>query len=229
MIVLGVETSGRVGSIALRRGGRCVEERFLPELGRRHAQSLVPEVVAFLRRHDLSPAAVEGVAVSVGPGSFTGLRIGVTFAKCLAYAAGAKLAAVETFAAIAENTPGERDVAVVADAQRGGWIVGRYRRNDVICRFVRVGELGVSLVPWDGLAPNTLLTGGVSDRLLAALPIAVALGPPSLREARASVVARLGEEALRAGRIEDPARLEPVYVRKSGAEEKREAARGADG
>ncbi|HEX6984119.1 MAG TPA: tRNA (adenosine(37)-N6)-threonylcarbamoyltransferase complex dimerization subunit type 1 TsaB, partial [Planctomycetaceae bacterium] len=160
MIVLGIETSGPVGSVALRRGGRCVEERFLPELGRRHAQSLVPEVAAFLARHGVAAADVDAVAVSVGPGSFTGLRVGVTFAKTFAYAAGAELAAVETFRAIAENAPAAGTVAVVADAQRGGLMLGLYDR-DAAGASVRRGEIRLvaaeelpRLVP-----PAALLTG----------------------------------------------------------------------
>lgn len=228
MIVLGVETSGPVGSLALRRGGHCVEERFLPELGRRHAQSLVPEVVSLLQRHNLRAADIDGIAVSAGPGSFTGLRVGVTFAKTFAYAAGAKLAAVETFHAIAENTPAASAVAVVADAQRGGLIFGRYVRG-TDGRFAREREL--RLVAVDDvpalLAPGDLLTGPGIDRLGPSASTETAAA--HLRLSRASIVARLGEEALRRGEEADPWTLEPLYVRKSGAEEKREAAERAPG
>lgn len=222
MIVLGVETSGPVGSLALLRGGRCVEERFLPELGRRHAQSLVPEAVSLLGRHGVAASDVEGIAVSIGPGSFTGLRVGVTFSKTFAYAAGAKLAAVETFRAIAENTPAVAAVAVIADAQRGGLIFGRYIRA-ADGRFAREGELRLVA---SGDIPNLLLLhdllSGPGTERLGLLP-STKVASDHLRLPRASVVARLGEAALRAGEAADPWTLEPLYVRKSAAEEKRDA------
>jgi tRNA threonylcarbamoyladenosine biosynthesis protein TsaB len=226
MILLAVETSGPVGSLALRRDGRCLEERFLPELGRRHAQSLVPETVAFLRRHGVEPANVNAVAVSVGPGSFTGLRVGVTFAKTFAYAAGAELVAVETFHAIAENTPAASSIIVTADAQRGGLIVGRYIRG-ADGRFRRDGELRL-VTPSElasSLRPADLLTGPGVDRLSNSASVEIAA--PHLRQPRASTVGSLGEELLRTGHTADPWTLEPLYVRKSSAEEKREAAEAA--
>lgn len=226
MILLAVETSGPVGCLAVMRDGRCLEERFLPELGRRHAQSLVPETVAFLRRHGIEPAEIDALAVSVGPGSFTGLRVGVTFAKTFAYAAGAELAAVETFHAIAENTPAAPSVVVTADAQRGGLIVGRYTRG-TDGRFRRDGELRL-VTPAElasSLRPADLLTGPGVDRLSDFANAEIAA--PHLRQPRAAVVGQLGEVLLRAGQTADPWTLEPLYVRKSSAEEKRDAAEAA--
>jgi tRNA threonylcarbamoyladenosine biosynthesis protein TsaB len=226
VIVLGIETSGPMGSLALLRDGRCIEERFLPELGRRHAQSLVPEVVSLLGRHGVAASDVEGIAISVGPGSFTGLRVGVTLAKTFVYAAGAKLAAVETFRAIAENTPAAPAANVVADAQRGGLIFGRYvRAGDG--GFARDGQLRL-VAPDDVLAlinAGDLLTGPGVERL--GKPLSVAVPAAHLRLPRASIVACLGEAALQAGEAADPWTLEPLYVRKSAAEEKRDAVAGS--
>ncbi|MGC1275696.1 MAG: tRNA (adenosine(37)-N6)-threonylcarbamoyltransferase complex dimerization subunit type 1 TsaB [Planctomycetaceae bacterium] len=227
MIVLGIETSGPVGSIALRRDGRCVEERFLPELGRRHAQSLVPETAAFLARHGLEPTAIDAVAVSVGPGSFTGLRVGVTFAKTFAYATGASLIAVETFPAIAGNTPAAESVCVIADAQRRGLMLGNYVRGHD-GRFERRGE--IRLVTPDELpkcaASARLLTGPGLARVTLGDEWTCRTAPLHLRTPRASLVAELGEFRFRAGNVADVRSLEPLYVRKSAAEEKRDAALG---
>ncbi|MBA3314808.1 MAG: tRNA (adenosine(37)-N6)-threonylcarbamoyltransferase complex dimerization subunit type 1 TsaB [Planctomycetota bacterium] len=223
MIVLGVETSGPIGSFALRRDGRCVEERFLPELGRRHARSLVPEIVTFLSRHELRLKAVEAIAVSVGPGSFTGLRVGVTFAKTLAYTLDAKLAAVETFAAIAEQSISASSVAVVADAQRRGVMLGRYRRTAGGC-FERRGEIElVSLGRLTDALGDVALVSGPGIASVGALHfVGFDLAAPHLALPRASTVARLGEAQLHRGQIADAWTLEPLYVRKSGAEETRD-------
>jgi tRNA threonylcarbamoyladenosine biosynthesis protein TsaB len=226
MIVLGVETSGPVGSLALRAGGRCLEERFLPELGRRHAQTLLPEVMAILHRHELIASQIDGITVSIGPGSFTGLRVGVTFAKTFAYAAGTQVIGIETFLAIAENCPGAGPVAVVADAQRGGLILGCYEPEPGGC-FIRRKALQL-MQPEEVLAqiaPTTLLTGPGVVRLREQLPAEQRLAPPHLHMARAATIARLGEARLVRGEAANVWSLEPLYVRKSGAEEKREARR----
>ena len=103
MLVLGIDTSGLEGSVALVRDGNCLAETSLNQLGRRHAQSLILEIGTLLEKHECTPRDVDVVAVSRGPGSFTGLRVGMVCAKTFAYATGCKFIAVDTFAAIAEN------------------------------------------------------------------------------------------------------------------------------
>lgn len=224
MIVLGVETSGAVGSFAIRRDGRCVEESLLPELGRRHARSLVLEIIAFLARHRLKLSDVEALAVSIGPGSFTGLRVGVTFAKMTAYALDVPLAAVDTFAALAVQCNSAASVAVLADAQRRGVMLGRYVRS-ADGRYVRNGE--IELVSRDvlieALRGTDLVTGPGVATLDAADRRRLPIVPSPLMLPRAATVARLGEAQVARGDVADAWTLEPAYVRKSGAEETREA------
>src|ERR1700685_4685945 len=101
MLILGTEPPGAGGSIAFCRDGVCLAEQSLEGAPRRHAQTLVSQIEATLGRLEFKMADLEGVAVSVGPGSFTGLRVGVVCAKTLAYAIGCPLAAGDTLAAIA--------------------------------------------------------------------------------------------------------------------------------
>src|SRR5262245_38001918 len=111
-----IETSSRVGRLGLARGGIVVREAKLDET-RRHARDLAATVGRLLTEEGLAPRDLTGVMVSIGPGGYTGLRVGVMSAKALAYATGCKLAAVPTFAAIAEQTPAEaRQMWVIADA-----------------------------------------------------------------------------------------------------------------
>jgi len=222
MILLAVETSGAVGSFAIRRDGRCLEECLLPELGRRHARSLVPEIVAFLARHGLILSDVEALAVSNGPGSFTGLRVGVTFAKTVAYTLGIPLAAVDTFAALAEQCVPADAVAVLADAQRRGVMLGRYLRS-ADGRYAREGE--IELVSRDALTDALRGTDRLTGPGVATLTAVERrrLASPPLLLPRAATIARLGEEQIARGDVADVWTLEPAYVRKSGAEEKRDA------
>jgi tRNA threonylcarbamoyladenosine biosynthesis protein TsaB len=220
-LILGVDTSGHAGSIALIRGGEVLEERSLSATGRRHARTLVAEIQAMLHGQGVAPRDVSLVAVSQGPGSFTGLRVGVVFAKTFAFATGCRLAAVDTFAVIAMNAPDDASAAwVIDDAQRGALFVGQYRRDgggvmrlvepiaileesDFVARVVD-GDLIVG----PGVRRNDAATRGRTHCL------AEEQGTP-----RGSVVARLGREMADRGEVVDPFQLVPFYLRRSAAEE----------
>ena len=235
LLTLGVETSGLAGAIALRRNGEALESVSIEQVGRRHAQTLVSEVDALLRRHALTAKQLEVIAVSIGPGSFTGLRVGVVFAKTLAYAIGCRLAAVDTFRAIAAASPGDvSEVCVVSDAQRGDLFVGRYVREMMAssgcdisswirpavisiepqeewCR--RFGEIAAS-------QPSIALSGIAAESLRASLPTSVRILGPEYGTPQASLIAQLGEHQAQAGELADHWTLEPFYLRRSAAEEK---------
>lgn len=129
MLTLAIETSGPVGSLALLEGRNCLAERTL-QLGTQHGQSLVPELRRMLVDLGKSPRDCELLAVSTGPGSFTGLRIGVVCAKTWAYATGCRLVAVDTHQAIAMNAPPEvAQVQVVSEAQGGDVYYSAFARS----------------------------------------------------------------------------------------------------
>ena len=97
----------------------------------RHAQTLVQQIGELLRTHGLKPHDVQLLAVSKGPGSFTGLRVGMVCAKTFVYATGCRFIAVDTFAAIAENCASAdvtRLFVIEEDAQRDDLFVGEYHR-----------------------------------------------------------------------------------------------------
>ncbi|HUG91058.1 MAG TPA: tRNA (adenosine(37)-N6)-threonylcarbamoyltransferase complex dimerization subunit type 1 TsaB [Planctomycetaceae bacterium] len=221
MLTLGIDTSGPAGTVALVREGKLLGESRLDESGRRHARSLVAEIDRLFQQTGLRVADCEAVAVSIGPGSFTGLRVGVVAAKTLAYAAGWRLAAVDTFLAIAENGPPEvDDLWVTANAQRGEVYVGRYlRRGDRY--FARAGEL--SIRPLSAfcreLGAGDVISGPGAALLPAEAADRVRVLAPEHRQPRAGIVARLGEEAIAAGITADVWTLVPLYLRRSAAEE----------
>lgn len=128
--ILGVETSGRIGSIALANDGAVVaEEQFAH--GLKNAAQIIPIIDRLCRSQGWNAKDVEELYVSAGPGSFTGLRIGITLAKTMALATGVKLVAAPTVRVLAENAPDEaRHVVIVLDAKREQIFTARFERVD---------------------------------------------------------------------------------------------------
>lgn len=224
-LILGVETSGRSGSVALCRGTEVVVERTLAEAGRRHAQSLVAEVAEVLREADVRPHDVRILGVSAGPGSFTGLRVGVVFAKTWAYATHARLVAVNTLEAIAEAAPGDAlRIWVLSDAQRSDVYAGCYARTAPGGPLRVEHEIAIlPMTEWQTMvAEGDVVTGPGVDKLPGHFGMTFAAS--DVRLPRAAIIARLALETDRKGHWADPATLEPYYVRKSAAEELRDGA-----
>lgn len=225
MITLGIETSGQHGSVALRRSGTLLEERILSREGQRHARTLVPELRRLLGRHSLAPHQVETLAVSIGPGSFTGLRVGVVCAKTWAYATGARLVAVDTLLAVAQQTgESEQQLQVISDAQRNELFVGRFQRSPegrwTSCREIEL----VAVERWiASLQPEEVVSGPGLTKLADRLQGRCRLIAAEDRFPTARSVALLGEQATLAGRADDCWTLEPLYLRRSAAEEKADA------
>ena len=223
---LALETSGRSGSIALAEGGEILAENAFPH-GLRHAANLIPAIDALCRRVGWSPRDIRRVCVSVGPGSFTGLRAGVTLAKTLAFATGAQVVAVPSLRALADNAPPDaRHVLCAIDAGRGNVFAARYERvGDEWVEREPVRQEAIS----DALAraPRPLwLLGDAVGSHADQIPDApeVHRTPPESWVGRASAVAGIGAAMAARGEFADPFALTPLYVRRPGPEEKRLAA-----
>ena len=231
MIVLGIETSGLEGSIALLKDGTSLGERRMNQVGRRHAQALVLEIGDLLRENDLAPHHVELVAVSRGPGSFTGLRVGMVCAKTFAYATECRFIAVDTFAALARNVPPEFNrVIVVEDAQRNELFAGEYVRDN-LDNWKQVDPIKIISVQsfLSERCNNDVVTGPAVKKLDPNLATFLQLRDPIFTDPRAVAIATLGSQGF-AQNHEDPAssdtdfwRASPFYLRMSAAEEKRAA------
>jgi tRNA threonylcarbamoyladenosine biosynthesis protein TsaB len=222
MLTLAIETSGPIGTVALLDEDRGLEERTL-ELGRHHGQALVPEIGRLLADHGRRARDCGLIAVSAGPGSFTGLRVGVVCAKTLAYAAGCPVAAVDTLLAVACNSPaGIAVVQAVCDAQRGDLFVGRYTR-DAAGTWARAAEITIeNAEAWlAGLGREDAVSGpglaGLEGRVEKATCIVL---PNDCWQPRASAVGQIACRAAERGEVSDPWSLEPFYFRRSSAEEK---------
>ncbi len=227
MRVLALETSERVGSLAtLQTSEKQISEvrgTFLPD-DQRSAQSLLPAIQSLLTESGWKPNQLDLICVTTGPGSFTGLRIGVTTAKTLAYATGAELVEVHTLATIAAavSAPHER-LWTIVDAQRQELFVAEFKPgwqehpDDIPeTRIIGVDQ-------WlQKLAPGDVVSGPPLQKLADRLPAGVCVADVEEWKPRAEPVGRIGVAAYQRGRTVDAMQLVPRYYRKSAAEEKAE-------
>ena len=222
MLSLAIETSGRTATVALWQDDRPIAERALPDIGRRHAQSLVTEIDRLFRESGATLDSCQFVAVSIGPGSFTGLRVGVVCAKTLAYAIRSRLVAVDTFECIACNSPEDvREVLVISDAQRGGLFVGRYLRQTSET-WHRDGDISiVDATDWVRARVSTdVVSGWGATKILPALADRCRVLDREFWTPAASTVVRIGRRLAEHHQFADCMTLEPFYLRQSAAEEK---------
>jgi tRNA threonylcarbamoyladenosine biosynthesis protein TsaB len=181
---------------------------------------LIPTIDVMLKAESLQPADLTGVMVSCGPGSYTGLRVGLVTAKSLAFATGCQLRAVQTFASIAEQAPSEAHfVWVIADALQGHVYAQEFaRRHDGwlpnnLLRILPTSEFAVNL-------PAEVCVSGPGVSVYESqIPAAIPRVPESDRDPRIESVFAVG---LRQPPLtkEEVFHLEPLYLRGSSAEEK---------
>jgi tRNA threonylcarbamoyladenosine biosynthesis protein TsaB len=223
--VLIIETSGRAGQVALARSADLVGVRRLDE-ARRHARDLAPQTLALLGQQGWSAHDLDAVVVSLGPGSYTGLRVGIMSAKTLAYALGCTLLGIETFAAIALQAPADvGTVDVIADAQQERVYVQRFHVAPGVLPSPETPLRIVTLHEWLGERPvETFVTGpglhvyrsAVADRVVES----------QFWDPQPVSLLQLGRARIERGESDDVWKIEPLYLRPSGAEEKWAKARG---
>lgn len=222
-----METSGLRGSVAAWENGSVVLTRDLSDQ-QRSAQSLIPAVAALLNELGRAPADIDQIAVTVGPGSFTGLRVGVTAAKTLAYALKAKVVGVDTLDVLASQAfaggqfSARGTLHAVLDAFRGQLFCRAYPYEDSAKPIWSTAPAAiVSIDEWIAqLAPGDCVVGPVLGKLAGQLPPGVEQVEASRSQPRAPAVANLGAAALARGIEDDLWRLVPRYVRAAAAEER---------
>jgi tRNA threonylcarbamoyladenosine biosynthesis protein TsaB len=220
MLILGIDTSGKSGSIALAQTDADEEFRVLevvPLAGGTYSAQLIPQISALLTRHGYGKEAIGAFAVASGPGSFTGLRVGLSTVKALAEVLGKPIAPVSVLEAVAwsSNDLG-RNIAAV-DAGRKQVFLGEYQAERHGLRAIRewIASVDELVAMRRENAEIPLVT---SDeplvRALHANELTARLMPPP----QADVIARLGAEKLRRGESVSPEALDANYIRRSDAE-----------
>jgi len=228
MLVLGIDTATEVAAVGMMRDGRVLSDVW-ERSPTGHAARLPALVARALEEANATIGDVDAVALSVGPGSFTGLRVGLSFAKGVAFSSGVRLVGVATLEALAMLAPESvRTIAVVLDARRGETYAAVFRRVDGVIERV-TGDLSLSpeaarerIAAEARLAPPSILLGDGAERYTKSLASlaeqGVAILPFEQIHPRGSVVAAIGERRLELGLDDRAELLVPVYVRGSYAE-----------
>ena len=214
MLLLAADTSGKHGSIALARcetGTHCEVIEVVPLDGGTFSAQLVPQIAALLAKHGFTKQDVGGFAVVTGPGSFTGLRIGLAVIKALAEVLAKPIAAVSLLEAIAVAGAAHGRVTAVLDAGRGDVYAGEYEVTSSGARLNGEKLLSRSELI-ESAADSIVLT---NDKRLIEAGRSAGLQVKEIELPRSDVIARLGWKKILAGEIVSPGELDANYIRRS--------------
>ncbi len=220
MLILAVDTSGKQGSIALAEcgaGESCDLIEVIPLTGGTFSAQLVPQIAALLLKHGRSKNDLGGFAVASGPGSFTGLRVGLAAIKALAEVLNKPIAAVSLLAAVASSGAARGRVLAALDAGRGDVYAGDYElAPDIPTRIRMHSERLLSREEFVAVATGKAVV--TPDATLAEIARAAGIPVERIEYPNSGVIARLGWEHLRQGETASPEELEANYIRHSDAE-----------
>ena len=222
MLVLGIDTATERLGLAIARGEQAIAELEL-DVGRRHAEQLARGLDGLLSDAGLGAPDLDLIAVSIGPGSFTGLRIGLAFAKGLAMALRKPIVGVPTLDVLARGAePWIGPVVACLDARRGEVYFSTYElapgRMEALDPSAAVGSAERVTERMRALGRRVLLVGSGADLIPVAAGQDIVRAPRRLGWPRAGLVAALGGERFANGAHEEPDHVEPIYVRRSDAE-----------
>ena len=218
--VLLLETSGSSGIVALGFGTTIVAHRVL-EIAKRHVSDMAPAIAEMLKECGWEAKNLDAIATGIGPGSYTGLRIGLMSARTLAMMTGARLLGISTFEILAQHCleVGHAKVEIIADAQQDKIYAQRFENNN--SHLISASELKiVSASEW------------IANR-----DISFAIAGPGVTKVQPLTQAKEGMVEEQSGNInkesflalalkklfshhsDDPLSLQPLYLRRSSAEE----------
>jgi tRNA threonylcarbamoyladenosine biosynthesis protein TsaB len=231
VLILGIETSASQVSCAV-GSERGLLASFAADRGPRHAEALVPAVATVLEAAGVTVADLEAVAVSLGPGLFTGLRVGIATAQALAFSRGIPLQGVPTLELVAQAARlSDRDIVALTDARRGEVFFAPFRPcppgrpqrtgdDRVAPPAALVGELAAQGGPVLLVGPGVERHAAHFERLAAASPPgSVQLLGGIASAPAAGTVVELARPLLARSQAAPPGRpLRPIYVRAPDAE-----------
>jgi len=248
-LILALETSSRLGSVALALGPKLLAQTtFTAPM--RHSAEIFDAITALMDRFDLYPKQLHHIYISIGPGSFTGLRISVTIAKAMHIANPVRIVAVDTLDVIAANASSPEQpqpidrIATILDAKRNQFYIAAYQRQPKPANAPHkptydIRNTTYDTPTWQKVIPDSLMTAThfldtfadpakpihlLGDGLLFHKDKFQSPGARFLDEKywspQAANVHALGYQLALAEKFADPLKLIPAYIRRPEAEEK---------
>lgn len=223
-MLLAIDTATLASGVALATADKLVAE-IIVQTKKTHSERLMPHIEQLLELGQAAKEDITAIAVSIGPGSFTGLRIGLATAKALAYVWRVPIVGVSTLAALAYACPAPNSLLCpLLDAQKGNVYQAVYRWEQeklfeitaprVIAHQDAIKELKEQPLPVLMLGEGAVLF----QEAIVAAGSPIELAPPHVILPRAGSVALLGHQMLAQGISDDAMTLEPLYIRRSEAE-----------
>ncbi len=215
--VLAIDTATELASVALYDGEKGPRAESTWYTSMNHTVELMPTIVLTLERQGLTPEQLDGLAVALGPGSFTGLRIGLSVAKGLCLSLGIPIIGIPTLDIVAYSHYGQNlPICAVIQAGRGRTCVAFYERVETGWQRLTDYHLATIEELSAQVKVPTLFCGEIdgplSDALQAHMGVRAVIASPAASLRRASYLAELGWQRLRRGETDDLTTLEPLYL-----------------
>jgi tRNA threonylcarbamoyladenosine biosynthesis protein TsaB len=219
MLILAVDTSGKNGSLALVRfeAGASETLELVSLEGGSFSAQLVPQISDLLKKYGLTKNDIDGFAAVAGPGSFTGLRVGLAAVKALAEILRKPIAAVSLLEAVARTAGRKGKLLAALDTGRGELYCAEYEIAGTRAKLIAEhlwseAEFVSAAAGGDVVTPDSRVADVGRDKNLRVMAIA---------PLRADAIARLGFEKIQAGEVVSPEALDASYIRRSDAEVKK--------
>ena len=225
-IILAIETSGRTGSVAVFENDVLLSERFFSSM-MKHSAELLPVATELLSENNYKPFDIKHIYISIGPGSYTGLRIAATVAKIMNLAIGCKIVAVDTLDVIAENISNQTNysdidhIAAILDAKRKQFYISTYNKISDDNNYSwqkNSSDLVITSADFvkqcNDIGKPILLVGeGLVYYANDFKSDLIQIADESLWYPKASTVGKLGWQLAQKGIFSDAPTLEPSYLR----------------
>jgi len=218
--VLLLETSGSSGIVALGFGSNIVSHRVL-EIAKRHVSDMAPAIAEMLKECGWEAKNLDAIATGIGPGSYTGLRIGLMSARTLAMMTGARLLGISTFEILAQHCldVGHAKVEIIADAQQDKIYAQHFENNN--SQLISASELKiVSTAEWVANRDISFAIAGPGvPKVTPLVPANQGMVVEQSGDINKESFLALALKKLFSHHSDDPLSLQPLYLRRSSAEE----------
>lgn len=224
MTILSVDTSGACASIAVTASGKVMYESSL-NMALTHSETLMPMIDAALSYLGIQSDTIDLFATAIGPGSFTGIRIGIAVIQALAHATGKKVIGVNTLDGLAANAPGHSCVCALIDARHCQAYAALYDTSTGIETLVQPMATSIEVLKSIITKEEPILFVGdaalaYKQELMNMFGDEAIIPPAHIMQQRAASIGYAAQLKAERGEMLDPFKLIPLYLKKTQAEMK---------